>query len=445
MAEELSDLIDTVVDASKAEEEVSLSRLFSNQNTDEIALVLESLPREQRHEAWQYVPADERLAVLVAMRADPREGILDLLSQDELDALFVDIAAEDLIELSESLPTRMIDRALRAMDEKQRGFFENAQAYADELIGHWVDHGLLILPLNAKVRDGMRLLRREMPAYTDSIYLVNRTGQLSERVAINRLLTAPDHLPLVDVADDELLFLNANEDAVDAAKRVQSVGMTALPVIDDDLKLLGRVNIGEACLIVNEWSERQLMVSAGLNEDEDLFSPVRRSAQNRAVWLGINLITAFLASWFIGLFEATLQQVVALAVLMPIVASMGGIAGSQTLTLMIRGLALGQVTGANLWALLKKELSVGGLNGLIWAVVIGIAASFWFQQLGIGIVIALAILVNIIAAALSGVLIPMALEKLKLDPALSGSVILTTVTDIVGFVAFLGLGTWVLL
>ncbi len=445
MAEELSDLIDTVVDASKAEEEVSLSRLFSNQNTDEIALVLESLPREQRHEAWQYVPADEQLAVLVAMRADPREGILDLLSQDELDALFVDIAAEDLIELSESLPTRMIDRALRAMDEKQRGFFENAQAYADELIGHWVDHGLLILPLNAKVRDGMRLLRREMPAYTDSIYLVNRTGQLSERVAINRLLTAPDHLPLVDVADDELLFLNANEDAVDAAKRVQNVGMTALPVIDDDLKLLGRVNIGEACLIVNEWSERQLMVSAGLNEDEDLFSPVRRSAQNRAVWLGINLITAFLASWFIGLFEATLQQVVALAVLMPIVASMGGIAGSQTLTLMIRGLALGQVTGANLWALLKKELSVGGLNGLIWAVVIGIAASFWFQQLGIGIVIALAILVNIIAAALSGVLIPMALEKLKLDPALSGSVILTTVTDIVGFVAFLGLGTWVLL
>ncbi len=445
MAEELSDLIDTVVDASKAEEEVSLSRLFSNQNTDEIALVLESLPREQRHEAWQYVPADEQLAVLVAMRADPREGILDLLSQDELDALFVDIAAEDLIELSELLPTRMIDRALRAMDEKQRGFFENAQAYADELIGHWVDHGLLILPLNAKVRDGMRLLRREMPAYTDSIYLVNRTGQLSERVAINRLLTAPDHLPLVDVADDELLFLNANEDAVDAAKRVQNVGMTALPVIDDDLKLLGRVNIGEACLIVNEWSERQLMVSAGLNEDEDLFSPVRRSAQNRAVWLGINLITAFLASWFIGLFEATLQQVVALAVLMPIVASMGGIAGSQTLTLMIRGLALGQVTGANLWALLKKELSVGGLNGLIWAVVIGIAASFWFQQLGIGIVIALAILVNIIAAALSGVLIPMALEKLKLDPALSGSVILTTVTDIVGFVAFLGLGTWVLL
>jgi magnesium transporter len=204
------------------------------------------------------------------------------------------------------------------------------------------------------------------------------------------------------------------------------------------------LDIGTAGELVNTYYEGQLMASAGMDEDEDLFSPVVKSARNRAVWLGINLLTAFLASWFIGLFEATLQQVVALAVLMPVVASMGGIAGSQTLTLIIRGLALGQVTGANLKALMKKELSVGGLNGVIWSVVIGLVASVWFGSPVIGLVIALAILVNIVAAALSGVLVPVMLDKLKLDPALSGSVILTTVTDIVGFVAFLGLGTLLL-
>jgi magnesium transporter len=176
-----------------------------------------------------------------------------------------------------------------------------------------------------------------------------------------------------------------------------------------------------------------------------LFAPVKRSARTRGLWLGINLLTAFLASAFIGIFEATLQQVVALAVLMPVVASMGGIAGSQTLTLIVRGLALGQITRSNLKSLLNKELRVGGLNGFVWAIVIGLVASWWFESPALGLVIGLAIVVNIVMAALSGVLIPVLLDKLNIDPALSGSVILTTVTDIVGFVAFLGLGTLILI
>ena len=187
------------------------------------------------------------------------------------------------------------------------------------------------------------------------------------------------------------------------------------------------------------------MATAGMNEDEDLFAPVLRSSKRRATWLGINLLTAFLASWAIGLFEATLQQVVALAVLMPIVASMGGIAGSQTLTLIIRGIALGQIAKGNVSSLLIKEVSVGALNGVLWAVVVGIIASLWFSSINIGLVIAAAIVLNIIAAAFSGVLIPIILDKFKIDPALSGSVILTTVTDMVGFISFLGLGTLFLL
>jgi magnesium transporter len=183
------------------------------------------------------------------------------------------------------------------------------------------------------------------------------------------------------------------------------------------------------------------MVSAGLNEQEDLFSPVGKSIQGRSVWLGINLLTALLASWFIGLFEQTLEAVVALAVLMPVVASMGGIAGSQTLALIIRGLALGQVNDTNSKVLLDKEVRIGALSGCIWSVVIAVIAGYWFDSWLVGLVIALAILVNIVTAAVSGIFVPIALKKLNFDPALSGAVILTTITDIVGFVVFLGLGT----
>ena len=232
---------------------------------------------------------------------------------------------------------------------------------------------------------------------------------------------------------------------MNASLLVQRSGLASLPVVDENNKLLGRLDVTSASELVNEFYERQVMASAGMDEDEDLFSPVAKSAKNRALWLGINLLTAFLASWFIGLFEGTLQQVVALAVLMPVVASMGGIAGSQTLTLIVRGLALGQVTPANLRALMVKELKVGGVNGVIWALVIGVVAYFWFTDAMLGLVICLAILFNIVAAALAGVFVPVILDKLKIDPALSGSVILTTVTDIVGFVAFLGLGTLFLL
>ncbi len=444
MSDELPDLIEEVV-ASEDDQEQVMQKIVATQEPAEIALLLESLPVAQRVAAWQNIKPSEQLNILVEMRGDPRESLLDAMSLVELDSLFEGMNSEDLLELADSLPNRLIDRALRAMDEQQRRYYQDAQQYHDDVAGHWVNRELLSLPLNARVRDGLRLLRRQLPEYTDTIFLVNRAGHFSEAVRIGAIVGAPDHLHLVDLSEETFPIIADKDDAVAAAKKVQGSGFTALPVVDENDCLIGRFHIGNACEIVNEDFEGQVMASAGLDEDEDLFSPVTKSAKNRALWLGINLLTAFLASWFIGLFEATLQQAVALAVLMPVVASMGGIAGSQTLTLIIRGLALGQVTKANRMALLKKELQVGGLNGAIWAVVIGIVAAYWFSMPALGFVIALAILMNIIAAALSGVGIPVLLNKLKLDPALSGSVVLTTVTDIVGFVAFLGLGTLVLL
>ncbi len=293
--------------------------------------------------------------------------------------------------------------------------------------------------------EGLRLLRRDIPQHCDSIFLVNRSGQFSALVKVSHLFNAQDHVSLFDLSEESVTTIQGADDTMNASLLVQRSGLASLPVVDENNKLLGRLDVTSASELVNEFYERQVMASAGMDEDEDLFSPVAKSAKNRALWLGINLLTAFLASWFIGLFEGTLQQVVALAVLMPVVASMGGIAGSQTLTLIVRGLALGQVTPANLRALMVKELKVGGVNGVIWALVIGVVAYFWFTDAMLGLVICLAILFNIVAAAVAGVFVPVILDKLKIDPALSGSVILTTVTDIVGFVAFLGLGTLFLL
>lgn len=445
MAEYLPDLIEEIVASDDLSEDINLANTIAATDAENLALLLESVPLEPRLNSWQQIPNAKKLDVLVEMRGDPRETVIASTPKEEWEVIFQNVDAEQLLEISDTLPNDVLDMALAAMGKQQRQFFQDASQYKDAQIGHWLNHELLVLPINAKVRDGLRVLRRELPETTECIFLLNRAGQFSAAVKLSSLFGAPEHLPLVDLSEESIAVVKAEQDAVQAAREVQSSGYISLPVVDDNNKLLGRVDIVTACELVNEDYERQVMSSAGMDEDEDLFSSVPKSARKRAIWLGINLMTAFLASWFIGLFEATLQEVVALAVLMPVVASMGGIAGSQTLTLIVRGLALGQVTKSNRKALLDKEIKVGILNGIIWAFVVGGIAYLWFDSSLLGAVIGIAILLNIISAAVTGVLLPVLLSKLKIDPALSGSVILTTVTDIVGFVAFLGLGSIFLL
>lgn len=423
----------------------AFAEIFHNLEPDDMALALESLPLEKRLSVWRQIPEDEKLDVLVAMRGEARLLLLRQLSSAELHELFDEIEAEDLLELAETVPDAVVDMALGRMDEQQRKYFEMAQLYDDESVGRWLNHDILVVSQNTRVADALRLLRREAPDYTEVLYLVDRTGRWAGCTKINRLLSAQSHQNLAEIKEEDYPYLTADDDMYEAAEEVERSSYVALPVLNKDGVLLGRLDVGTAMDLLREQAENHLMAGAGLGEDADLFAPVKRSAQTRAVWLGINLLTAFLASWFIGLFEATIQEVVALAVLMPVVASMGGIAGSQTLTLIVRGLALGQISTANFNALLLKELGVGALNGVLWALVIGIVAGVWFGSFLLGVVIAAAIVTNIVAAALSGVVVPVMLDKLKLDPALSGSVILTTVTDVVGFVAFLGLGSLILL
>lgn len=423
----------------------AVAEVMQQLEPDEMALALEALPLEKRVPVWQSIPDDEKLDVLVAMRGEARLLLLRQLPETELPALFDEVEAEDLIELAESVPDSVIDLALGRMDSSQRKYYDMAQQYSEEAVGRWLNHDVLVVSQNIRVAEALRLLRRETADYTEVLYLVDRTGRWAGCTKINRLLAAQRHQNVAELKEEDFPSLTADEDIYDAAELVERSGYVALPVLNQDGALVGRLDVGTAMELLREQAESHLMASAGLAEDADLFAPVKRSAQTRAVWLGLNLLTAFLASWFIGLFEATIQQVVALAVLMPVVASMGGIAGSQTLTLIVRGLALKQISGANFKALLYKELRVGALNGVLWALVIGIIAKVWFGSYLLGVVIAAAVVVNILSAALSGVVIPVMLDKLKIDPALSGSVILTTVTDVVGFVAFLGLGTLILL
>ena len=439
----LLDIEDIVRDSFTDEDSSSLIEKISQLEPEEIALVLEAMPVEQRVSTWLDLHPDDQVAALTYMRVDARDNIFKQLDEQQLRTLVEGMEVDDLIELLDELPQRIYAYACSRLDASQRSWLETALTYSEDQCGRYADHDLLIINKNAKVRDAIRMFRKlaDDAEYQDALFVIDRTGRYAGLVHATALLGQPSHLPVEHFLDKEAPVVTGEMELEQGSEIVSRSGYTALAVVDTDDKLLGRLSIGEALENVRRALESQFMHTAGLDEEEDLFAPVFDSAKRRALWLGINLLTAFLAAWTIGLFEATLQQVVALAVLMPIVASMGGIAGSQTLTLMIRGLALEQITPRTYLMLFRKELGVGAINGVLWALVIAVITYFWFGDWIIGGGIGLAIVINIIAAAISGVFIPIWLEKLDIDPALSGSVILTTVTDVIGFFAFLGLGS----
>jgi magnesium transporter len=304
---------------------------------------------------------------------------------------------------------------------------------------------VVTLPFSISVEKAKGLMERYSYDAPQQIYLINKAKQFRGVVSYIDLLRADPKERLKNLALDHIVTLNAKLSLAESIDALEHSSLPVMPVTDESDMLIGEIDWQFALSSQREIYEARLMAGTGMDEGDDLFAPVVKSSQKRGVWLGINLMTAILASVTIGLFEDVIAQVVALAVLMPIVASMGGIAGSQTLTLMIRAMALNQITTGNRWALLKNEIGIGSINGLLWALIIGAIAGLWFQSAILGATIALAIVVNIITAAMFGVLIPIALDKLKLDPALAGSVILTTVTDVVGFFAFLGTASLVML
>lgn len=422
-------------------------RLVNTLSPAEIGNLLESLPHDKRIVVWGLVDAEDDGEVLVHVGDEVRESLIADMDPDELVAAVEDLDIDDLADLVEDLPEAVTEQVLRSMDRENRERLEQALSYEEDTAGRLMNPDVVTVRADTTVDVVLRFLRLrgELPEHTDHLYVVNRRHQLIGWVALQDLVTRDPGTPINQLIDDTLTALHVDESAEEVARQFSDHDWVSAPVVDAGNTLLGRITIDDVVDIIREQAEHQALSAAGLDEEEDLFSPIRRAVRGRVVWLGINLLTAFLAAFVIGRFEATIEQIVALAVLMPIVAGIGGNAAVQVLTLMVRGLALGQVGASNAGILLWKEVRVALINGALIGSLVGLVALVWFQDWVLSLVIASALVINFSCAALAGVLVPLALKRMRIDPAVAGTVVVTAVTDVMGFFSFLGLASVILL
>lgn len=409
----------------------------------DVAHLLESTPPKERNVLWELIDPELQGDVLQYLGEDVQTEFLNRMDAQQLVSAIEGLDVDDLADLLQRLPNTVIQEVLASMEAQERQRLETVLSYPEDTAGGLMNTDTLTIRPDITLDVVLRYLRRHerLPDATDTLLVVTRSDKLIGSLPINRLLVSDPSMLVREVMDTDMVSIPATLEETNVANLFEKFDLISAPVVGTDGQLLGRITIDDVVDVIRGGAEHRMMSLAGLDEEEDTFAPAWRTGRRRAVWLGINLITAFMAAAVIGMFEGTIQQVTALAVLMPIVASMGGIAGSQTLTVLIRGIALGHVSGSNVRWLLNRELIVGALNGLLWAAVIAAIAILWFKDLALGGIIAAAIVINLLIAALCGTLLPIVLKKLKIDPALSGSVILTTVTDVIGFLAFLGLAT----
>ena len=412
-----------------------------------VAGLLEALPHKERSAAWSMVETEQAGRVLTYLHAEICASLALELDVEDLLASAADLELDDRVDLIQSLPAELGNRLLHATNTRQRQLLESMLSYPEDSAGGLMNADTIQVRADIQASTVLRYLRllESLPRQTDMLMVVDRKGHYTGSLRLSALVTADLDQRVAALMNTDIAGIPVASSSAAVARMFQEMELLSAPVVDEQNRLIGRITIDDVVDLIREDSEHAMMQMAGLDDEADIFAPVLASSKRRAVWLGINLLTAFSAAWVIGLFEATIQQLVALAVLMPIVASMGGIAGSQTLTLLIRGLALGQVQKGNTRIVLRRELGIAVLNGLLWSVVIALLAVLWFGDWGIGAVLGVAILLNLLCAALAGWGLPLLLQRLGIDPALAGSVILTTVTDVVGFFAFLGLATVFLL
>ncbi len=439
--ESVQERLDTLHEALSQQNLEAINQVINALHPAEIALLLESLPTDQRNTVWDQVDPRFDGDILLHVNDNLRANLIRDMESHELVAAAENLAVDDLADLLPEMPEDVTAQLLQGMDDQHRERLEAVRHYDEDSAGGLMNVDTITIRADINLDVVLRYLRRlgQLPENTDSLMVVDREGHYLGLLPLTILLTHSPEQKVEELMVVESEQLLATTPAQEVATLFEHRDLISAPVIDEAGRLLGRITIDDVVDVIRDRADHDFMGMAGLNEEEDIFAPVVASSRRRAVWLGINLVTALLASWVIGLFDATIEQLVALAVLMPIVASMGGIAGSQTLTLVIRAQALGQISSGNTRQLLRKEIAVGLLNGLIWATVLAIVAGLWFGSPKLGIVIGAAILSNLLMAALSGATIPLLLKKIGADPALAGSVVLTTVTDVFGFFAFLGL------
>ncbi|MBP8262431.1 magnesium transporter [Pseudomonas fluvialis] len=424
-----------------------LQRKLDELHSADVAHILEALPLHDRLTVWQLVRAERDGDILLEVSDAVRETLLADMDDHEILAAAREMDADELADLAPELPRDVVHELMESLDAQQRERVRSALSYDEDQVGALMDFEMVTIREDVSLEVVLRYLRRlkELPGHTDKLFVVDYDGILKGVLPIKRLLVNDPDKQVGEVMADDPVTFNPDEDAYDAAQAFERYDLISAPVVDRNGKLIGRLTIDEMVDLIREESESEVLNMAGLREEEDIFASVWKSVGNRWAWLAVNLVTAFVASRVIGLFEGSIEKLVALAALMPIVAGIGGNSGNQSITMIVRAIALDQVGTGNTARLMRKELGVALINGLLWGGVIGVVAGVLYDSWSLGAVMTAAMTLNLLLAALMGVLIPMSLLRLGRDPAMGASVMITAMTDSGGFFIFLGLATLFLL
>ena len=434
--------LDQVADALGRDAVWEVRELLGVMHPADIALLLESLPLAERSPVWDQLDPTRQAEVFAEADDAVRAPRMRAMDPRALAAIAHEVDDDDAVDILQDLPDEVIEEVLQAMDAQERARLQSILAYPEDTAGGLMNLDVVTVRADATLEVVMRFLRQrgEIPEKTNRLFVVDRENHYQGEMRLADLLICDPATLVSEIMDSDLGGVPATMAEHDVARLFEQRNLISAAVVDPEGRLVGRITIDDVVDVIRDEGEHSFLGAAGLTEDDDLFASVLVTSRRRTLWLGINLATALLAAWVIGRFEATIQQMVALAVLMPVIASMGGIAGTQTLTIVIRGMALGQVSASNVRSLFGKELLVGLINSLFWALVMALVAFGWFSSPALGVIVGLALVINLVVAAIAGAGIPLLLRRLRIDPALAGGVVLTTVTDVVGFMTFLGLG-----
>ncbi|MBT8071679.1 MAG: magnesium transporter [Gammaproteobacteria bacterium] len=439
--------LDRLSEALDSGVQSKVKHLLNSLSGAEIGDLLESLPHAKRQAVWELVKVDLDGDVLVEVNDEVRAGLIRDTAPDDLIQAMGELDIDDLADILDDLPDDVVTEVLRAMDRQDRERLAQVMSYPEDSAGGLMNPDVVTVRPDVSLDVVLRYLRLrgELPEVFDQLFVVDRAGKYLGQLKLSDVLTKEPTSEVSELMDTSKDAIPVEMSARQVAIEFEHANLVSAPVTEPNGLLLGRITIDDVVDVIREEGEHMVLTAAGLDEEDDMFAPVMQSARRRWVWLGVNLITTLLAALVLFAFQPTLDQLVELAVLFPIVMSMGGIAGTQTLTLMIRGMATGQVSGRNSMAILRKELAVGMLNGVVFSIILAAIAFLWYGSFGLGLVMAVAIIVNLIAGALAGALIPVILRRMSIDPALAGGVVLTTVTDVIGILAFVGLASFLLL
>ena len=440
-------LIQLLHDLEK-EKSVGIRSKLSSLSPFEIARLLEAMEPRNREILWRMIGKEDEGEVLKELVEDVRQNLIDQMDTNQIIAATQDLELDDLADILNDLPDQITDEVIRALDRQDQIRLQSVMSYDEDSAGGLTNPNILSIRRGLNIKSLIRYLRslEKLPENTNYIYVINRNNEYIGSVKLVDLFTEDTEIPIEKIMDVQVGPISASSSAEQVISTFQNLDLISLPVVDDKNILLGEITVDDVVDAIQDQANSEIFNMAGLDDEDDIFAPIFVSSRRRAVWLGANLITAIVVASAVSIFQSTIDQIVILAVLMPIVASMGGVAGNQTLILVIRGIAMGRIQSSNALRLLSKEIMVAIVNGTFWAIVVSLFAVLLFQtSWEIGIIVGISMLLNILASAIAGVTIPFLLRKIGIDPALASGVMMTTLTDVLGFVTFLGLATLILL